>query len=164
MQVIPNFRVRTIPVLGTMPATLGMAAAAHILCQLAQQPFTPEPIFRIAVRPFCTGVCFCHYNRQCVSTDFACTCLLSSHQILHSAEGMSECEHSTACRISNIKHCGRGWYSERSWSLATLLVLRSIRKMYGLQAFFSMISLLWCLCTRDHPVMNIDCTRGPFSC
>lgn len=49
MQVIPNFRVRTIPVLGTMPAIFGLAAASHILCELAQQPFASEPVFRIAV-------------------------------------------------------------------------------------------------------------------
>ena len=34
MQIVPNFRVRTIPVLGTMPATFGMAAASYILCRL----------------------------------------------------------------------------------------------------------------------------------
>lgn len=44
-QVVPNFRVRTIPVLGTTPALFGQAAAAHILCQLACQPIVPEPIF-----------------------------------------------------------------------------------------------------------------------
>ena len=49
-QVIPNFRVRAIPVLGTMPAMMGLAAASYILCQLAEQPFAAEPVFRIAVR------------------------------------------------------------------------------------------------------------------
>jgi hypothetical protein len=39
--------VRTIPVLGTAPATFGMAAAGYILCQLAQQPFDPEPIIQL---------------------------------------------------------------------------------------------------------------------
>lgn len=43
--MVPNFRVRTIPVLGTMPALFGQAAAAHVLTHLAQQPFTPEPVF-----------------------------------------------------------------------------------------------------------------------
>lgn len=47
MQIVPNFRVRTIPVLGTMPAIFGMAAASYILCQLAQLPFHPEPIFKL---------------------------------------------------------------------------------------------------------------------
>ncbi len=46
---MPNFRIRTIPVLGTTPAIFGLAAAAYILCQLAETPFTPEPIFRVQV-------------------------------------------------------------------------------------------------------------------
>ena len=47
VQIVPNFRVRTIPVLGTMPSIFGMAAASYILCQLAQLPFQPEPIFKL---------------------------------------------------------------------------------------------------------------------
>lgn len=47
LQIVPNFRVRTIPVLGTMPAIFGLAAASHILCQLAGLPFHPEPIFKL---------------------------------------------------------------------------------------------------------------------
>lgn len=46
-QVVPGFRVMTIPVLGTTPAVFGMAAAAHVLCDLADAPITPEPLFRI---------------------------------------------------------------------------------------------------------------------
>ena len=46
-QIVPNFRVRTIPVLGTMPAIFGLAAASYILCQLAEAPFQPEPIFKL---------------------------------------------------------------------------------------------------------------------
>ena len=34
-QVIPNFRVRTIPVLGCVPAIFGMALASHVLTELA---------------------------------------------------------------------------------------------------------------------------------
>lgn len=49
LQIVPNFRVRTIPVLGTTPAIFGLAGAAFILCQLAEAPFTPEPIFRVEV-------------------------------------------------------------------------------------------------------------------
>ena len=49
VQVVPGFRVRTIPVLGTMPAIFGMAAASYILCQLAGQPFTSEPLFQLQV-------------------------------------------------------------------------------------------------------------------
>lgn len=47
LQVIPHFRIRTIPVLGTSPALFGMAAASWILCKLAKQPYFPEPVFRI---------------------------------------------------------------------------------------------------------------------
>jgi len=43
-QVVPNFRVRIIPVLGTTPAVFGQAAAAHALCRLAGAPFDGEPI------------------------------------------------------------------------------------------------------------------------
>jgi hypothetical protein len=46
-QIVPNFRVRTIPVLGTAPAIFGMAAAAHILCELAAAPFSGEPIIQL---------------------------------------------------------------------------------------------------------------------
>ena len=46
-QIIPTFRVRTIPVLGTMPALFGLAAASHVLCALAGQPFSPEPVFKL---------------------------------------------------------------------------------------------------------------------
>jgi hypothetical protein len=47
LQVIPNFRIRTIPVLGTSPALFGMAAASWILCKLAKQPYFPEPVFQM---------------------------------------------------------------------------------------------------------------------
>ena len=47
LQVIPQFRIRTIPVLGTSPALFGMAAASWILCKLANQPYFPEPVFQI---------------------------------------------------------------------------------------------------------------------
>jgi len=47
IQIVPNFRVRTIPVLGTAPAIFGMAAAAHILCELADAPFSSEPIIQL---------------------------------------------------------------------------------------------------------------------
>ncbi|EIE19543.1 hypothetical protein COCSUDRAFT_67693 [Coccomyxa subellipsoidea C-169] len=46
-QIVPNFRVRTIPVLGTLPAMFGLAAASHVLCELASAPFAPEPVFRL---------------------------------------------------------------------------------------------------------------------
>lgn len=46
-QVVPNFRVRTIPVLGTTPAIFGMAAAAHVICEIAGFRMFPEPVFGI---------------------------------------------------------------------------------------------------------------------
>ncbi len=46
-QVIPNFRIRTIPVLGTTPAMFGMAAAAHVICSIAQFTMFPEPVFGV---------------------------------------------------------------------------------------------------------------------
>ena len=49
-QIVPNFRVRTIPVLGTTPAAFGLAAAGHILCTLAGQPFQTEPLCLLQVR------------------------------------------------------------------------------------------------------------------
>ena len=53
---VDNFRIRTIPVLGTMPALMGkrtcssqevdysagQAQAAYILCELGKKPFQPE--------------------------------------------------------------------------------------------------------------------------
>ncbi len=33
-QVVPNFRIRTIPVLGTTPSAFGMAAAGFVLCEV----------------------------------------------------------------------------------------------------------------------------------
>lgn len=49
-QIIPNFRIRTMPVLGTTPATFGLAGAAWILCSLAEAPIVPEPHFRIPAK------------------------------------------------------------------------------------------------------------------
>ena len=46
-QVIPNFRVRTIPVLGCVPAIFGMALASHVLTELAGAPYESEPIMAI---------------------------------------------------------------------------------------------------------------------
>ncbi|KAK6336227.1 hypothetical protein TWF696_001790 [Orbilia brochopaga] len=41
--VLENFRVRILPVLGTMPATFGLAAANHVLCKLAAYPLEYLP-------------------------------------------------------------------------------------------------------------------------
>ena len=54
LQIVPGFRVGIVPVLGTMPAIFGMAAASHILCHLAQQPFNPEPIMDITEQQYQT--------------------------------------------------------------------------------------------------------------
>lgn len=49
LQIVPNFRVRTIPVLGTTPALFGMAAAGYVLCALAggSHAIEGEPIIRL---------------------------------------------------------------------------------------------------------------------
>ncbi|KAL4443221.1 hypothetical protein ABPG75_010976 [Micractinium tetrahymenae] len=62
-QVVPNFRIRTIPVLGTTPAIFGLAAASHILCQLAGQPYAPEPHFRVQPKQF-AGIHQALYERE----------------------------------------------------------------------------------------------------
>ena len=60
-QIVPNFRVRMIPVLGTLPAMFGLAAASHVLCELAAAPFAPEPVrpsvTAYAVPPLALPVC-----------------------------------------------------------------------------------------------------------
>ncbi|KAK6335899.1 hypothetical protein TWF730_003273 [Orbilia blumenaviensis] len=43
LSVLENFRVRILPVLGTMPATFGLAAANHVLCKLAEYPLEYLP-------------------------------------------------------------------------------------------------------------------------
>mmetsp|Transcript_2347 Transcript_2347/g.3470 ORF Transcript_2347/g.3470 Transcript_2347/m.3470 type:complete len:334 (+) Transcript_2347:444-1445(+) len=45
--VVDNFRVRVMPVLGTTPALMGQAMAAHVLCNLAGKPFEPLAAPRI---------------------------------------------------------------------------------------------------------------------
>ncbi|KAK6505698.1 hypothetical protein TWF481_007590 [Arthrobotrys musiformis] len=43
LSILENFRVRILPVLGTMPATFGLAAANHVLCKLAAYPLEYLP-------------------------------------------------------------------------------------------------------------------------
>jgi hypothetical protein len=38
---LPGFRVRVLPVLGTMPAVFGQAMASYVLCELAGSPLAP---------------------------------------------------------------------------------------------------------------------------
>ena len=54
LQIVPGFRVGIVPVLGTMPSIFGMAAASQILCQLAGQPFNPEPLMEITAPQYDT--------------------------------------------------------------------------------------------------------------
>ena len=44
--MVPNFRVRTIPVMGALPASFGMAMAAFALAELAGAPLAPSPPLR----------------------------------------------------------------------------------------------------------------------
>lgn len=39
---LANFRLRVLPVLGTMPALVGIGAAAWVLSELGQKPFVPQ--------------------------------------------------------------------------------------------------------------------------
>lgn len=41
---VSNFRIRILPVLGTMPALVGISTAAHVLCELAGKVFSPRKI------------------------------------------------------------------------------------------------------------------------
>ena len=41
-RVFDNYRLRIIPVLGTMPAILGMTIASYVLCDLAGEPYQPH--------------------------------------------------------------------------------------------------------------------------
>lgn len=45
---VENFRLRVIPVLGTMPALFGQSMAAYVLCDLAKQKFSPESVARLS--------------------------------------------------------------------------------------------------------------------
>lgn len=42
-----NFRLRTLPVLGTIPAVFGQAMATWVLCELGGKPFAPAPMVGI---------------------------------------------------------------------------------------------------------------------
>ena len=41
---VDNFRLRVLPVLGTLPAVFGMAMASFVLTGLAEQPFAPMQV------------------------------------------------------------------------------------------------------------------------
>ncbi|XP_044429610.1 tRNA threonylcarbamoyladenosine dehydratase isoform X2 [Triticum aestivum] len=46
-QIVPGFRVRIIPVLGTIPAIFGQVMASYVVTQLAQLDFQTEPIVNL---------------------------------------------------------------------------------------------------------------------
>lgn len=54
LQIVPGFRVRTIPVLGTSPALFGMASASYVICSLAGRPFLGEPVFQMQMAQYDT--------------------------------------------------------------------------------------------------------------
>ncbi|KAI9908284.1 hypothetical protein PsorP6_004407 [Peronosclerospora sorghi] len=45
---VENFRIRVIPVLGTMPALFGQSMASYVLCDLADKKFSPEAVARLS--------------------------------------------------------------------------------------------------------------------
>lgn len=45
---VENFRIRVIPVLGTMPALFGQSMAAYVLCDLAGKKLNPEVVARLS--------------------------------------------------------------------------------------------------------------------
>lgn len=43
-KVFDNYRLRTVPVMSTMPALIGLSIASHIICELAGHPMSPHEI------------------------------------------------------------------------------------------------------------------------
>lgn len=48
--IADGFRTRVMPVLGTSPAIMGQAMAAYVLCELAKQPFLPQPVATMSIK------------------------------------------------------------------------------------------------------------------
>ncbi|XP_004288591.1 PREDICTED: tRNA threonylcarbamoyladenosine dehydratase [Fragaria vesca subsp. vesca] len=48
-QILPGFRVRIIPVLGTIPAIFGQVMASYVLTQLAELQVQPEPVINLDI-------------------------------------------------------------------------------------------------------------------
>jgi len=46
-QIVPGFRVRIIPVLGTIPAIFGQVMASYVATQLAGLDFQTEPVVNL---------------------------------------------------------------------------------------------------------------------
>ena len=98
-QIVPNFRVRIIPVLGTMPAIFGLAAASHVLCALAGQPFQSEPVFRLLEPQYETQLqrltereelVYCNFEGPAVDLDDVsiplCQCLANQYSLDNNLE------------------------------------------------------------------------------
>lgn len=51
--MVPGFRVRIIPVLGSIPAIFGMVMASYVVTQLAELQVQTEPIVNMDVDHYC---------------------------------------------------------------------------------------------------------------
>lgn len=51
-QIVPGFRVRVLPVLGTIPAMFGQAMATHVVTQLAGLLVQGEPVVQLAAEHY----------------------------------------------------------------------------------------------------------------
>jgi len=51
-QVVPGFRVRIIPVLGTIPAIFGQVMASYVVTQIAGMLFQTEPVVNLDVEHY----------------------------------------------------------------------------------------------------------------
>ena len=52
MQVVPGFRVRIIPVMGTIPAIFGQVMATYVVTQIASMPVQFEPVVNLDVEHY----------------------------------------------------------------------------------------------------------------
>lgn len=52
MQVVPGFRVRIIPVMGTIPAIFGQVMATYVVTQIAGLPVQTEPVVNLDVEHY----------------------------------------------------------------------------------------------------------------
>jgi hypothetical protein len=52
MQVVPGFRVRIIPVMGTIPAIFGQVMATYVVTHIAGMPVQTEPVVNLDVEHY----------------------------------------------------------------------------------------------------------------
>lgn len=52
VQVVPGFRVRIIPVMGTIPAIFGQVMATYVVTQIAGMPVQTEPVVNLDVEHY----------------------------------------------------------------------------------------------------------------